>query len=55
MVDESAIIGESQECVKKGTEEEGANPFLLSGSVVKEGKGLMLVCNVGRNSNLMCS
>ena len=43
-VDESSITGES-DLMRKDD-----NPFLISGSTIAEGKGLMLVCAVGKNS-----
>jgi Ca2+-transporting ATPase len=49
LVDESTITGESEFIVKNSEE----NCFLLGGSLVKEGDGRMLVCAVGKNSNLM--
>lgn len=45
--DESPITGES-DTVSKNSEE---HPFLISGSIITEGSGTMLVCAVGRYSN----
>jgi len=47
--DESALTGESDP-VRKGTVEEGLDPFLISGSQVIEGVGTILVIAVGVNS-----
>jgi len=55
LVDESSITGES-DLIKKnpfdGHHEEKVAPFLVSGSKVMEGTGLMLVCTVGVNTQL---
>lgn len=47
--DESSVTGES-DAVRKGTVEEHLDPFFISGSVVLEGHGAMLVTAVGVNS-----
>jgi Ca2+ transporting ATPase len=47
--DESSITGEST-TIKKGWEE-GASPFILSGSKISQGTGDMLVACVGKNSS----
>ncbi|EGG23082.1 hypothetical protein DFA_05212 [Cavenderia fasciculata] len=47
--DESSLTGESDP-VKKGSPENGMDPFLISGSMVQEGFGRMLVTAVGVNS-----
>eukprot|EP00826_Nyctotherus_ovalis_P026726 TRINITY_DN2084_c0_g6_i1.p2 TRINITY_DN2084_c0_g6~~TRINITY_DN2084_c0_g6_i1.p2 ORF type:complete len:165 (+),score=62.67 TRINITY_DN2084_c0_g6_i1:533-1027(+) len=57
LVDESSQTGESVDVEKvplRGVEEveENFSPFLLSGSVVKEGKGEAVVCAVGRNTRM---
>ena len=57
MIDESSKTGESKDVPKtplQGLEipEEYYNPFLLSGTIVKEGKGEAVVCAVGRNTRM---
>ena len=57
MIDESSQTGESKDVPKtplQGLEipEEYYNPFLLSGTIVKEGKGEAVVCAVGRNTRM---
>jgi len=57
IVDESSQTGESINIEKTPLRrldefEEGLNPFLLSGSTVKEGKGEAVVCAVGRNTRM---
>lgn len=57
LVDESSQTGESVNVEKTPLRdaeaaEDGLNPFLLSGSVVKEGKGEAVVCAVGRNTRM---
>ncbi|KAK5583190.1 hypothetical protein RB653_004781 [Dictyostelium firmibasis] len=47
--DESSITGESDP-IKKGQPQENMDPFLISGSMVIEGFGTMLVTAVGVNS-----
>eukprot|EP00026_Physarum_polycephalum_P001641 Phypoly_transcript_01643.p1 GENE.Phypoly_transcript_01643~~Phypoly_transcript_01643.p1 ORF type:complete len:1033 (+),score=152.15 Phypoly_transcript_01643:95-3193(+) len=47
--DESTVTGES-DAVRKGRPEDRADPFFISGSVVMEGNGEMLVTAVGVNS-----
>lgn len=47
--DESSVTGES-DAVRKGRPEEGHDPFFISGSVVMEGHGTVLVTGVGVNS-----
>ncbi|EFA75309.1 P-type ATPase [Heterostelium album PN500] len=47
--DESSITGESNP-IKKGFTEDGLDPFFISGSLVLEGFGKMLVTAVGVNS-----
>ena len=53
-IDESSITGESDEIKKQVPEtyakNEGKSPFMISGSKVMEGTGLMLVAAVGKNS-----
>lgn len=51
-VDESLITGESFAVYKTPLtdQESKANPFLISGSKIIEGYGLMIVCGVGLNS-----
>ena len=53
-IDESSITGESDEIKKRVPETysktEGKSPFMISGSKVMEGTGLMLVAAVGKNS-----
>jgi magnesium-transporting ATPase (P-type) len=55
VVDESSITGESDPIRKFPLDahgEEKINPFLVSGSKVMEGTGLMLVCAVGIHTQL---
>lgn len=55
VVDESSITGESDPIRKFPIDahgEEKINPFLVSGSKVMEGTGLMLVCAVGIHTQL---
>lgn len=57
MVDESSQTGESKNVEKMPLHnlndvEEGLNPFLLSGSIVKEGKGEGIICAVGKNTRM---
>jgi len=56
MVDESSQTGEAKDIEKtplRSTNEiDSINPFLLSGSMVKEGKGEALVCAVGPNTTM---
>lgn len=47
LVDESAMTGESKP-VKKGVND----PFLLSSAVISEGSGEMIICAVGKKSNM---
>ena len=47
--DESSVTGES-DAVRKGRAEEEQDPFFISGSVVQEGHGTLLVTGVGVNS-----
>lgn len=51
-VDESQITGESKTVIKESPKGNDCicDPFLLSGSKVLEGYGLMIVCGVGMNS-----
>ena len=57
MVDESSQTGESKDIEKNplrgaSAPEENVNPFLLSGSIIKEGKGEAVVCAVGTNTRM---
>lgn len=57
MVDESSQTGESKDVEKSALKssmmpDEEHNPFLLSGTIVKEGKGEAVVCAVGRNTRM---
>lgn len=57
MVDESSQTGESKDVEKMPLRtlvmpDEELNPFLLSGTIVKEGKGEAVVCAVGRNTRM---
>ena len=57
MVNESNQKGESKNVEKMplrnlNDAEEGLNPFLLSGSIVKEGKGEAIICAVGKNTRM---
>jgi len=52
-IDESSITGESDMIRKhpiEAKDEQKINPFMISGSKVMEGTGLMLVCAVGVNT-----
>jgi P-type E1-E2 ATPase len=53
-VDESSITGETNEVKKRVPQtysrQEGANPFMVSGSKLMEGTGTMVVAAVGKNS-----
>lgn len=54
MVDESSQTGESRDIEKSPLRlpTDAVNPFLLSGSIIKEGKGEVLVCAVGKNTRM---
>jgi P-type E1-E2 ATPase len=53
MVDESNITGESKEIYKSPpTPYENNNPFMISGSKIIDGEGIMVVCAVGENTQL---
>jgi len=57
MIDESSQTGESKDVEKSALKglvmpDEEQNPFLLSGTIVKEGKGEAVVCAVGRNTRI---
>eukprot|EP00826_Nyctotherus_ovalis_P064477 TRINITY_DN9459_c0_g1_i8.p1 TRINITY_DN9459_c0_g1~~TRINITY_DN9459_c0_g1_i8.p1 ORF type:complete len:212 (+),score=31.13 TRINITY_DN9459_c0_g1_i8:657-1292(+) len=57
MIDESSQTGESKDVEKSALKDhvlpdEEINPFLLSGTIVKEGKGEAVVCAVGRNTRM---
>lgn len=49
LVDESTITGESELIIK----DSNSKCFILGGSLIKQGDGSMLVCAVGKNSNLI--
>lgn len=55
MIDESSQTGESEDIEKsplRSLDVTDVNPFLLSGSTVKEGKGEAVVCAVGQNTRM---
>lgn len=52
-VDESNITGESKEIEKSvPSGHERGNPFMISGSKIVDGDGIMLVCAVGNETQL---
>eukprot|EP00826_Nyctotherus_ovalis_P045830 TRINITY_DN5107_c0_g1_i5.p2 TRINITY_DN5107_c0_g1~~TRINITY_DN5107_c0_g1_i5.p2 ORF type:complete len:228 (-),score=71.62 TRINITY_DN5107_c0_g1_i5:79-762(-) len=54
-VDESSQTGETKDIKKQpidSTSEEKPNPFLISGTMVKEGKGVAVVACVGDNTRM---
>ena len=56
LIDESSITGESdlihKAPIKDKTSNEKATPFLISGSKVMEGTGEMIVCAIGKHSQI---